>query len=245
VVTGASSGIGRAVAVALGALGWSVGVGARRLAQLDETAGLVGEAGGKAVACELDVTDSGSIEEFLSAVRAACGPIDVLVNNAGIAIPGAAHEMPDEVHRRIIDTNLIGPILITKRVVAALREERRAGDIVFISSDATVHPRPQMATYLSSKAALEAFAATLALESEGSGIRSSVVRVGPTVTGFADDWDPDVVGELMPYWQRMGVHRHWNVMQPADVGRAVAAVVSAPAHMWMPIVEVQPQPPTE
>jgi hypothetical protein len=65
------------------------------------------------------------------------------------------------------------------------------------------------------------------------------------VTGFADGWDPDVVNELMPYWERIGVHRHWNVMQPADVGRTVAAVVTAPAHMWMPIVEVQPQPPTE
>jgi hypothetical protein len=65
------------------------------------------------------------------------------------------------------------------------------------------------------------------------------------VTGFADGWDPNVVSELMPYWERIGVHRHWNVMQPADVGRTVAAVVTAPTHMWMPIVEVQPQPPAE
>jgi NAD(P)-dependent dehydrogenase (short-subunit alcohol dehydrogenase family) len=243
VVTGASGGIGRAIAVALGRLGWSVGIGARRLAQLEETAGLVGDAGGRAVACELDVTDAHSIDAFLAAVRAACGSVDVLVNNAGIAIPGAAHELEDDAHRRIVETNLIGPLLLTKRVVAALRDEHRTGDIVFISSDVTVHPRPHMATYRSTKAALEAFAATLALECEGTGIRSSVVRVGPTTTGFADEWDPAVLGELMPYWERFGVHRHWNTMEPDDVGRAVAAVVTAPDHMWVSIVEVQPRAP--
>jgi NADP-dependent 3-hydroxy acid dehydrogenase YdfG len=92
---------------------------------------------------------------------------------------------------------------------------------------------------------LEAFAQTLALESEGVGVRSSVVRVGATLTGFADDWDLTIFEELMPRWQRFGIQRHFHVMQPEDVARAVVTVVTAPAHMWVPIVEVQPNPPVE
>jgi NAD(P)-dependent dehydrogenase (short-subunit alcohol dehydrogenase family) len=243
VVTGASAGIGRAIAIALGALGWSVAVGARRVAALEETAALVGEAGGKTVARELDVTDAGSVDAFFDAVRAVCGPVDVLVNNAGIALPGAVDDMADDDHARIVATNLLGPILMTKRVVAELRATERPGDVVFVSSDTTVHPRPRLTTYLASKAGLEAFAAALALECEGSGIRSSVVRVGPTTSGFADEWDPEKAAALIPYWEPFGVQRHWNMLAPEDVARAVVAVVTAPMPTWLPLVEVQPRPP--
>jgi NADP-dependent 3-hydroxy acid dehydrogenase YdfG len=246
VVTGASAGIGRAIAVALGALGWSVGVGARRAAELGETARLVDAAGGRAVAHDLDVTDPASIDAFCSFVAGEVGPIDVLVNNAGVARPGAVHEMSDDDHRRIVVTNLLGPILMSRRVVGALRAAgATAGDVVFISSDSTVHHRPALATYLATKAGVEAFAATLALECEGTAIRSSVVRVGPTLTGFADNWDLEVFAELMPRWQRFGIQRHFNTMQPEDVARTVVQVVTAPAHMWVPIVEIQPNPPLE
>ena len=178
-------------------------------------------------------------------MREQAGTIDVLVNNAGTALPGAIHVMTDEDHRRIVETNLLGPMLLTRRVVAQLRADRRGGDIVFISSDATVNKRPYLATYLSTKAGLEAFAQTLALESEGVRVRSSVVRVGPTLTGFADEWDLTIFDEVMPRWQHFGIQRHFNTMEPDDVARAVVTVVTAPEHMWVPIVEVQPNPPLE
>jgi len=245
VVTGASAGIGRAIAVALGGLGWTVAVGARRVAQLDETAKLVVDAGGTPFVHPLDVTDPDSIDAFCASVRAHAGAIQVLVNNAGTALPGAIHDMSDDDHRRIVETNLLGPILLTRRVVSQLRADEAPGDVIFISSDATVHMRPSLATYLSTKAGVEAFAQTLALECEGVGIRSSIVRVGPTLTGFADDWDLAIFDELMPRWQRFGIQRHFNTMQPEDVARAVVTVVTAPAHMWVPIVEVQPNPPVD
>src|SRR5207244_9008624 len=140
---------------------------------------------------------------------------------------------------------LRSPMRLTRRIVARLRNEGRAGDVVFISSDATMNKRPYLATYVSTKAGIEAFAQTLALESEGVGVRSSVVRVGPTLTGFADEWDLGVFDELMPRWQRFGIQRHFNTMQPEDVARAVVTVVTAPEHMWVPIVEVQPNPPLD
>ena len=245
VVTGASAGIGRAIAVALGGLGWTVGLGARRVAQLDETAQLVVDAGGTALVHALDVTDPASVDAFCAYVRAGAGAIQVLVNNAGTALPGSIHDMSDEDHRRIVDTNLLGPILLTRRVVGQLRAHAMAGDIVFISSDTSVNKRPGMATYVSTKAGVEAFAQTLALESEGVGIRSSIVRVGPTLTGFADEWDLSIFDELMPRWNRFGIQRHFNTMVPEDVARAVVTVVTAPAHMWVPIVEVQPNPPLD
>ena len=238
IVTGASSGIGRAIAVALGGLHWTVAIGARRVDRLEETAKLLSEAGGAPVVQALDVADSESIDAFVGAVRA-----DVLINNAGTAELGAVHDMSDDDSRRIVETNLLGPMMLTRRIVAQLREDHRPGDVVFISSDTTVHPRPHMATYLASKAGLEAYAATLALEGEGAGIRASVIRCGPTATSFGDDWDLAQFETLLPYWQRFGIQRHFLTMEPEDVARAVVGVVTAPAHMWMPIVEVQPNPP--
>jgi NAD(P)-dependent dehydrogenase (short-subunit alcohol dehydrogenase family) len=245
VVTGASAGLGRAIAVALGELGWTVALGARRVAQLEETAKLVSDAGGTPIVHALDVTDSASIDAFCTDIRAEAGTIQVLVNNAGTALPGSIHAMSDDDHRRIVETNLLGPMLLSRRVVGQLRADALPGDIVFISSDSTVNKRPYLATYLSTKAGLEAFAQTLALESEGAEIRSSVVRVGPTITGFADEWDLEIFEEIMPLWQRFGIQRHWNTMVPEDVARAVVTVVTAPAHMWVPIVEVQPIPPRD
>jgi NAD(P)-dependent dehydrogenase (short-subunit alcohol dehydrogenase family) len=192
----------------------------------------------------LDVTDPASIDAFWTSIASA-GTIQVLVNNAGTARPGAIHEMSDADHRDIVETNLLGPMLLTRRVVAQLRAERAGGDVVFISSDTAIRKRPSLATYGASKAGIEAFAETLALECEGTGIRASIVRAGPTATGFAEEWDLTIFEELMPRWQRFGIQRHFHTMQPEDIGRAVMTVVTAPSHMWVPVVEVQPNPPVE
>src|SRR4029077_7566432 len=104
------------------------------------------------------------------------------------------------------------------------------------------HPRPFLGTYGVSKVGLEAYAKVLALECEGFPIRASVVRVGPTITGFADGWDLALFAEIFPEWQRFGIQRHFNTMQPDDVARAVVSTVTTPRHMWIPVVEVQPLP---
>src|SRR5262249_33211520 len=134
--------------------------------------------------------------------------------------------------------------LVSKRVVTDLRARNAPGEIVFISSDASVHPRPYLGTYSASKAGLETYATALAMECEGFPIRSSIVRVGPTLTGFADGWDTELFAEIFPRWQHFGIQRHFNTMQPDDVARAVVATITAPPHMWIPVVEVQPQPPS-
>jgi NAD(P)-dependent dehydrogenase (short-subunit alcohol dehydrogenase family) len=242
-VTGASSGIGQATAVALGALGWRVAVGARRVEKLAETASLITDAGGRPFARALDVTDPASVDDFFAAAEVALGPVDVLVNNAGIAWPGALHDVDDDIHRRIIETNLLGPFYTTRRAVRSLLERGAPGDLVFISSDVTVNDRPKMAAYGASKAGLEHLAHTVGLELEGTGIRSSVVRVGPTLTGFGDGWDPEVFESLLPEWQRFGLQRHWGTLDVANVARAVVMIVTSEPGTWVPLVELQPTPP--
>ena len=245
IVTGASSGIGQAIAVAFGALGWRVALGARGVEKLAETADQVTAAGGRAFASPLDVGDPRSVDAFFAAAHAALGPVDVLVNNAGIAWPGALHEVDDDVHRQVVETNLLGPMYMTRRAVRSLLDRGAPGDIVFISSDVTVHPRPKMPAYGASKAGLEHLATTVGMELEGTGIRTSLVRVGPTLTGFGDGWDPEVFATLLPEWQRYGLQRHWNTNDAATIARAVVMVVTLEPGTSVSLVELQPTPPRD
>ena len=244
-VTGASSGIGVAIAVELGRLGWRVGLGARRVDRLEETATAVRDAGGTAFAHALDLTDAASIDACFAAVEAELGPIDALVNNAGLATPGWLHETAPDAIKREIETNLLGPILTSQILIAALRERGARGDIVFITSDATRNARPRMATYTATKAGLEALAHSVALECEGTGIRSTVVRVGPTLSEFGFVWPMDELEDLMTYWPRFGLQRHGGFLEPEAIARAVATVLTAPPGVRFDTVEVQPEAPMD
>jgi NADP-dependent 3-hydroxy acid dehydrogenase YdfG len=243
VVTGASSGIGRAIARALGALGWPVAIGARRADRLEDAAGEVEDAGGDPFAHYLDVTDPDSVDEFVDAAEDALGPVDVLVNNAGMSVPGEFHRVGVDDLRREVETNLLGPMYLTRRAVASMLDRGSGGDLVFISSDATRNARPRMAAYSATKAGVELLARSLAMELEGSRIRSTVVRVGPTVTEFGFGWDMDVLQDLMTFWPRYGLQRHAGVLEPAAVARAVVFAVTAPRGVHLDTIEVQPEAP--
>src|SRR5260370_14067582 len=116
---------------------------------------------------------------------------------------------------------------MTRLAVASMRARRR-GDLVFITSDATRHPRPRMAAYTATKAGLEALAHALAMELEGTGIRSTTVRVGPTLSEFGFGWPMDVLEDLMAYWPRYGLQRHAGVLDAATVAGALVSAVSSP-----------------
>jgi NADP-dependent 3-hydroxy acid dehydrogenase YdfG len=244
VVTGASSGIGRAIAIALGGLGWRVALGARGTDKLDETAGLVLEAGGEAFPRALDVTDAESVDGFVATVEGVMGPVEVLVNNAGVAIPGAFWELAPEQLAQEVQTNLLGPLLCTRRVLPSMIE-RRSGDVVFVSSDTARVPRPRMLGYSATKAGVEVAARSLAMELEGTGVRATTVRVGPTLTDFASGWTPSQVADLMNYWPHYGVQRHFNTLHPDDIARAVVYAVTSPPGVHIDMLEVQPEAPTE
>ena len=242
-VTGASSGIGRAIAVELGRLGWSVAIGARRLDRLEETAAEVRDAGGTPFVHELDVCDAASIDTMFGACEAELGVVDAIVNNAGLSYPGWLHELGADDIAREVTTNLIGPMLVSRRAVAALRAAERTGDIVFITSDAVRYARPRQGVYAGTKAGLEQFARSLQMELEGTGIRSTTVRVGPCITEFGAAWDMDTIIELTGYWQHYGLQRHFGLLDAADVGRAVATVVTTRPGIMYDTLEIQPECP--
>jgi NADP-dependent 3-hydroxy acid dehydrogenase YdfG len=242
VVTGASTGIGRAVAVGLGALGWPVAIGARRTDKLEETAKLVEAAGGAVFAYPLDVTDAASVDAFATGVEDRLGPVDVLVNNAGIAVPGRLWELTPEQMEAEVRTNLLGPFLCTRRLLPGMVQRQR-GDVVFISSDTVRAHRPGLVGYGATKAAIEAAARGLTMELEGTGVRTTTVRVGPTLSDFGTGWSGEQITALMEAWPRYGIQRHMNTLDPADVARAVVHAVTAPAGVNVDLIEVQPEPP--
>ena len=242
-VTGASTGIGRAIAVELSRLGWPVAIGARRRDRLEETAEEVRAAGGTPFVHELDVCDAASIDTMFAACESELGVVDVIVNNAGLSYPGWLEQLSTDEITREVTTNLIGPMLVSRRAVGALRTAQRSGDIVFITSDAVRYARPRQGVYAGTKAGLEQFARSLSMELEGTGIRSTTVRVGPCITEFGAAWDMDTIMELTAYWQRYGLQRHFGLLDAIDVARAVATVVTARPGIMYDTLEVQPECP--
>ena len=243
-VTGASSGLGSAIAVALGQLGWPVAIGARRAEKLAETARRVEEAGGKVFAHALDVTDDESVDVFVTAAEKNLGPIDVAVSNAGIARAGKLPELPVGDVQAELDTNLLGPMRIVRRLLPAMRE-RSSGDLCFVTSLNAVLPRTFQLGYTASKAGLEAAVRVLQMELEGSGVRASIVRPGPAHSEMGQDWSPDVFQQLMAEWQHWGSLRHLNMMQPEEVAAAVVTTVTAPPGVTLEVQITPTKPPTD
>jgi len=240
IVTGASSGIGAATALELGRLGWRVALGARRGDRLEAVAERVRAGGGEALAHRLDVALPDSVEEFHTAVEAALGPVDVLINNAGMSILNRLAESRVEDLQRELAVNLLGPMLMCRRALPSMLE-RRSGDLVFISSENAERPRPYQPAYTAAKAGLEALAGVLEMELEGSGVRASVVRVGPTGSEFGAGFEPAKIRETLEAWKYWGVQRHLHWMPAASVARAVVQVVTTPldeAHLKL--VQVMP-----
>src|SRR5262245_17574089 len=130
-VTGASSGIGVAIARELAKRGARVAIGARRRGRLEEVAAELRALGGEVFAHALDVADAASIEAFFAASERALGVADLIVNNAAHSLPYALHEYPPEVLRSELATNVLGASLVSGRGVRALRASGRPGDVVF------------------------------------------------------------------------------------------------------------------
>ncbi|HLS77467.1 MAG TPA: SDR family oxidoreductase [Nocardia sp.] len=175
VITGGARGIGFATARKLRDLGAQVAIGDIDEAKVKESGAELGlEVYGK-----LDVTDPVSFEAFLDQVERVLGPIDVVVNNAGIMPVGHFHEEPDHVSRRMIDINIYGVVLGSK-LAAQRMLPRGKGHVINIASLAGVLPTPGLATYGGSKAAVLTMTDALRAEYSGTGVEFS--SVAPTFT---------------------------------------------------------------
>jgi NADP-dependent 3-hydroxy acid dehydrogenase YdfG len=240
-VTGASAGIGRAIAVAFAGFGWTVAVGARRADRLAETAAEVEAAGGRAIVVPVDVTDADSVDAFFDAIEEQTGPVEVLVNNAGVGFLGAVAETTPERMKAAVETNLLGPLYCTRRATAAMLRHDVAGDVVFISSDTIQKPYPHLLTYGATKAAVEHLAAGLDAELAGTGIRISTVRPGPTVSEFNTGWPDEDLIAFMHAFERLGLNEDFNYIPAQHVAAAVVTAVTAPRGTKVSLLSVRPE----
>ncbi len=241
-VTGASSGFGAGIARGLAAAGHPVVLAARRLDRLEALATEIVADGGEAAAVALDLFDDASIDAAAAAAAEPFGPLDVLVSNAGSISSQPALAEDPAAFVRSFQLNLLG----VQRLLAHLGPamvERGHGDVVIVSSDVTVNPRPSMAGYVSSKAALEALARVLRMELEGTGVRVGLVRPGPGSTEQGTDWDEETVLRIVPQWERWGLLRHDGALRPQDLAPAVLAMISAPKGTHLTLIDVQPEAP--
>jgi 3-oxoacyl-[acyl-carrier protein] reductase len=168
-VTGASRGIGRAIALELARAGASVVVGYRTGA--DEAEAVAGETGGRAV--QADVADADEAKRLVEEA----GELDVLVNNAGLTRDGLIARMSDEDWRAVLDTNL-GGVFHTCRAAARGMMRRRSGSIVNVSSVVGLHGNPGQTNYAASKAGIIGFTKSLARELGNRGVRANVIAPG-------------------------------------------------------------------
>jgi NAD(P)-dependent dehydrogenase (short-subunit alcohol dehydrogenase family) len=186
VITGGGRGIGRALAQALAGSGAAVGVIARSGAELAETARLVTASGGTATAARADITDERAAADAIASLCRRLGPVDLLVNNAGVCGPvGDAWQVGADDWWRAVEINLRGVYLCSRAVLPAMTA-RGAGRIVNITSQAGVFRWPQVSAYSVSKAAVIKFTENLAAEASPSGIRAFSVHPGLTPIGLSE-----------------------------------------------------------
>lgn len=178
-MTGASSGLGRHFALTLARAGAAVAVAARRTERLADLVAEIEDAGGRALAVDLDVTDAVAIERAVEEVAATLGPPSVLVNNAGIPDAERAHRMSLELVDAVLATNLRGPWLLATEVARRLIEAGRPGSIVNISSMSAFHYAGEgAALYSTTKAAVNRMTEALAVEWARHGINVNAIAPG-------------------------------------------------------------------
>jgi NADP-dependent 3-hydroxy acid dehydrogenase YdfG len=237
----------------MAAQGWKIAIGARREDRLAETAERARAQGAAAVYVgALDVTQDASVERFFEASEKALGVADVIVNNAGASRFHWIEETDTRWLRREIETNLIGPMLVTHRALAPLLAAGTQGDVVMMSSDAARRPRPGQLAYGASKAGLENYAEALGLALEGTGIRVIRLRLGPAISEFAMEWDltPEIAQKRTEHWAafglrdaRMMVGGTLGLLTAEDVAREVVHAVTLPRHVLLDTIELQPAVP--
>lgn len=233
-VTGASSGIGEATAVALAAAGAAVAIGARRRDRLDALTDRLRGEGATVLQLDLDVTDEAACADAVHRTREELGGLDVLVNNAGVMLLGTIVGADPEDWRRMLTTNVLGVMYMTHAAVDGMVEQG-SGDIVNISSVAGRTARKGAGVYNASKWAVNAFSESLRQEVTGRGVRIGLVEPGAVtteLTGHITQPEAKAASERM--------HASMRALQADDIARAVLYLVTQPPHVAVNEILVRP-----
>ena len=189
-VTGASSGLGRHFAQVLAGQGVKVGIAARRVEALEQTAQQIRRAGGTAAVSVLDVTNAQSVKTAVAAIERELGPIDIVVNNSGASVSKPVLDHTEADWDTVVDVNLKGAYLVAQEVARHMRDTQRPGSIINIESILSFRQSGSIAPYAASKAGLTQLTRTLALELARYKIRVNGIAPGYFATeinqGFFD-----------------------------------------------------------
>ena len=223
-VTGASRGIGRGVALSLARQGADVLLVARDQAMLDQVAREIEQLGRKAKCACVDVQEEEQIDALFSGPLADFGGVDIFVNNAGVTSMTPLLDTPQEQVDRIIDTNLKGSTRFLQAAARQMIQQNRGGNIVIITSINALWPLPNQAVYSSTKAALEALMRCMASDMAKHGIRVNSVAPGAIRTDMNAHFTPEVEArvEKMIALRRIGTSE--------EIGDVVAFLASDAAR---------------
>jgi short-subunit dehydrogenase len=183
IITGASSGIGAATARIFAAAGARVVLAARDEARLQAVAR---DLPGQPLIVPTDVANHTDIEQLVATTIAACGGIDLVINNAGVGLAAPVASLSRADFEKALAVDLFGPLALTQAALPYLRRRRR-GQLIFISSVVGLRALPYLGGYAAAKAALDRLTESLRVELHGSGVAVTLVRPGTTRTGFRDN----------------------------------------------------------
>ena len=225
VVTGAGTGIGKSVALALMREGYAVTLAGRRPDKLEETASEGRTSNGKSLVVPTDVADPAAVKALFAKTKEAFGRLDVLFNNAGIGAPAMPIEdIPYETWKKVVDVNLTGMFLCTQEAIRLMKaQDPRGGRIINNGSISAHTPRPRAAAYTATKHAVTGLTKQTALDCRSDSILCSQIDIGNAATPLTDRMVQGQ-GVLQPDGRMMQEAR----MNADDVGRAVVYIANLP-----------------
>jgi NAD(P)-dependent dehydrogenase (short-subunit alcohol dehydrogenase family) len=224
-ITGAGTGIGKAVALALMREGYAAVLAGRRHDKLEETAAEGKSTNGSSLVVPTDVSDPASIKALFAKTKETYGRLDVLFNNAGIGAPAVPLEdLPLETWKKVVDTNLTGIFLCTQEAIRIMKaQDPRGGRIINNGSISAHTPRPRSVAYTATKHAVTGLTKSTALDCRGSDICCGQIDIGNAATPLTDRM---VQGQgVMQADGQMAVEAR---MDADDVGRAVVYMAGLP-----------------
>ncbi|MFL5825831.1 MAG: SDR family NAD(P)-dependent oxidoreductase [Thermoleophilaceae bacterium] len=233
-VTGASSGIGEATALACARAGAAVSLAARRLDRIEELARRIEDDGGRALAVETDVGEEDQAYAFVNRTKEELGRLDVLVNNAGVMLLGPIEDAPTEEWRRMIHVNIFGVLYCTHAALPILREQG-SGHIVNVSSVAGRVARAGAGVYNLTKFGVGALSEALRQEVAEAGIRVTLIEPGATATELASHNRDEILQQIRREFRDRGAR-----MEAADIADAILYAITAPENVSLNEVLIRP-----
>jgi len=232
-VTGASSGIGEAVALACASAGANVALAARRADRIERLRERIVEDGGLAIAVPADVGDEAQARAFIERAHSELGRLDVLVNNAGVMLLGPIENAPTEEWRQMIHANVFGVLYCTHAALPLMRAQG-SGHIVNVSSVAGRVARAGAGVYNLTKFGVGAFSEALRQEAVPIGVRVTLVEPGAVATELVTHNRPEVIEQLRSSFQDV------TPLEAQDIANAVIYAIAQPPNVSVNEVLIRP-----